>query len=164
MRQEMLLRTPDPLPLYHTFSHAIHCSASWNLTLDSLCGSTRRTRSGLSCYASIMFDASCIQNYAIRLDTSLVLLVYWLGEHVWFHQIFICTVKMYETSSNMSKKLQDDSKTATTPLPPAMHFPDISYFQNEQSIVTFQTLLVAGHTKLYNRRSLFQFKYHFGNA
>ena len=117
-----LLRTPDPLPPYHTFSNAIHCSASWNLTHDSLCGSTSRTRSGLSCYASIMFDASCIQNYAIRLNTSLVP-VYWPGEHVWFHQIFICTVKMYDTSSNMSKKLQDDSKTATTPLPPAIHFP-----------------------------------------
>jgi len=88
----------------------------------SVCGSTSRTRSGLSCYANIMFDAFCIQNYAIRLDTSLVL-VYWLGEHVWFHQIFICTVKMYETSSDMSKKLQDDSKMATTPLPPTIHFP-----------------------------------------
>ena len=69
----------------------------------------------------------------------------------------------------MSKKLQDDSEIAKTTLTPATHLPNVLSIQTEASgsTVTSKTQSVGSHIcQLYNhnRRSLFQFKYHFRSA
>jgi len=52
--------------------------------------------------------------------------------------------------SAMSRKLEDDGKTATTTLPPATHFPNILSKQTKapENIVTSQAQLVGRHMQI----------------